>query len=130
MKTGRAGWVKALIRSMSTGRLPVNHYRRGAALEYAVRDHLADAGYEVVRSAGSHGAADVIGFKPGETVFVQCKRDGRCGPAERVELLRLAGLVGGVAVVASRPHRRPIRYRELVGPAARDHRPWSPDFTG
>lgn len=38
-------------------------YRKGARLEYWVKQKLEKNGYYVVRSAGSHGVADLIAFK-------------------------------------------------------------------
>ena len=43
-------------------------YTKGRALEYKVKKLLEAQGWYVVRSAGSHGAADLIAF--------QCKGEG------------------------------------------------------
>ncbi|MGW4121041.1 restriction endonuclease [Nocardia sp. NPDC004711] len=107
----------------------MTNYRQGRGLEYEVRDHLQAQGYDVLRSAGSKGAADLVGFKVGEIVFVQCKRSGTCPPAERVALLRLAGLVAGVPLIASRPPRQRIHYRRLTGAGPKDWLPWTADET-
>lgn len=103
------------------------HYQRGVRLEHAVRTALRADGFEVIRSAGSKSKVDLVAVKTGALVFVQCKLDGRCSPAERAELYRLAGLVGAVPVVAAKPPRTPISYRRLTGIGPRDHEPWIPD---
>jgi Holliday junction resolvase len=107
----------------------VTNYKRGRALEYAVQADLQNEGFETLRSAGSHGAADIVAFKPGQVVFVQCKLTGNCPPSERAALLRLAALVVGVPIVAARPLRQRIQYRQLTGTGPHDHRSWSPDLT-
>ena len=54
------------------------NYARGAAAEYKARNRLIDlyAYVTVIRSAGSHGALDLIaiGAKPGDVLGVQVKR--------------------------------------------------------
>ena len=103
----------------------MTNYARGRRLEWDVQHDLEEAGYETIRAASSKGIADVIGFKPGQTVFVQAKTNGTIPPAERVALLRLAAMVpGALALVASRPR---VTYRRLVGPGPKDWEPWSPD---
>lgn len=46
----------------------------GARYERATRDILKAEGYQVIRSAGSLGAADLMAMKPGQTLLLQCKR--------------------------------------------------------
>ncbi|MGW5314518.1 restriction endonuclease [Nocardia thailandica] len=105
----------------------MTQYRRGADFERTVKHLLQDHGYECIRSAGSRSPVDVIAFKPGQTVMVQAKRDGRCAPAERAELLRVAGIIAAVPVVAYRIPRQGVRFRHLVGIGAAEWTPWSPD---
>ena len=71
----------------------------------------------------------MVAFKRDQVLFVQCKRNGVCPPAERVELLRVGGLLPGVGVpvVASRPG---VTYRRLVGPGPKQWTPWSTDIEG
>ncbi len=58
--------------------MPNFNYRAGARMEYGRRKHWQKRGFEVVRSAGSHGIWDLCGVRledpkyPG--MFVQCKR--------------------------------------------------------
>jgi Holliday junction resolvase len=52
-------------------------YQRGARLEYRARDVLCQRGYVVVRSAGSHGPADLIALNQREVLLVQVKQAGQ-----------------------------------------------------
>ena len=52
-------------------------YQRGARLEYRARDVLRQQGYVVVRSAGSHGPADLIALNRREILLVQVKHAGQ-----------------------------------------------------
>lgn len=107
----------------------MSHYRGGREFEYRTIRHLTTNGYEIVRSAGSKGKIDIVAFKLGELLFVQCKRtSGTIPPAERAELVRLAGLVNAVPLVAHQPiPRKPIRYRALTGTGPKQWREWTPD---
>ncbi len=108
------------------------HYANGRAFEYATRDRLAGDGYDVLRSAGSKGAhkVDVLAVKPGQVLFVQCKRSGKLPPAERVALLRLASHLPGIGLplLAYKPSARGgVAFAVLTGPGPHDRRAWSPD---
>jgi Holliday junction resolvase len=73
--------------------MPNSNYRAGRDLEYAAAKDLEANGYFVIRAAGSHGLADLIGFKPGEVLIVQCKTDGKMTPAQRGSLTELADMI-------------------------------------
>jgi Holliday junction resolvase len=117
----------------------MNHYRAGRDKEYKVRDHLADNGYEIIRAAGSKGKVDLVAFKAwahiqpawmyAHMLFVQVKRTGgTIPPADRAELIRLAGIARALPIVAYQPlPRRPLQYRRLTGPGPKDWQPWTPD---
>lgn len=75
-------------------------YARGAAFERRVRAALEKQGYQVIRSAGSRGAADLWAAKPGELLLVQCKRDGRLSKAAEQALVAMAEASGATAVLA------------------------------
>jgi len=101
-------------------------YNDGRRFEYAVRNALQDAGYWVMRSAGSKSKVDLLALKQDELLLVQCKRHGVLPPSERAELLRLAGL---------NQHAKAIKafkldgvaspfFHELVGVGAKDYRPF------
>jgi len=105
----------------------MTNYRGGADFEREVRSALAKDGYIlIIRSAGSKTKVDLVAFKPDQVLFIQCKRNGVCPPAERAALLRFAALLPGVGVplVASRPK---ITYRRLTGPGPKQWVPWVSD---
>lgn len=117
----------------------VNQGGRGARAENAVRDELGKLGYDVIRAAGSKGAADLWAIHDAEILFVQVKicPEGesytQLSPEERSELFRLALRVrnGGYPIVAqvhpgagSRPME--IRWYELYSTGSGDRRPWIP----
>lgn len=53
--------------------MPTN-YERGRAAEYAARDKLlADGWHTVLRTAGSHGAVDLVAVGDHAVLFVQVK---------------------------------------------------------
>lgn len=105
----------------------MTQYRRGADFERTVKRLLETNGYDCIRSAGSRSPVDVVAFKPGQVVMVQAKLDGRCAPAERAELVRVAGLVGAVPVLAYRITRQGTRFRRLLGTGAAEWAEWAPD---
>lgn len=93
-------------------------YGTGRTFEWKTRDDLAANGYEVLRAAGSKGGtkADLIAFKPGELLLVQCKRSGSLPPAEWDRLVEVAGWVGGVPLLAANgPNGRGVVYTRLLG---------------
>lgn len=71
----------------------INRYAKGRRLEYAVKKRLEAEGSLVFRTAGSHGAADLIEIQPlgrqpaiGSRVhLIQCKA-GKPTAADRREL--------------------------------------------
>jgi Holliday junction resolvase len=102
----------------------MTNYSRGRALEYDTRDLLKAEGYEVIRAAGSKGKIDLVAFKTGEWLFVQCKIDGWIPPAERAELWRLAKIADAQALVAFRD--KGVKFKELRLDC-NSWLPWSPD---
>jgi Holliday junction resolvase len=85
---------------------PAGAYRRGRAFEWHVRDVLEQAGWWVIRSAGSHSPADLVAWAPAAEYhacwLVQAKRSGHLSRAEREALLQWADRAGAFAV-AVRP---------------------------
>ena len=71
-------------------------YQRGARLEYRARIVLRQRGYVVVRSAGSHGPADLVALNAREILLVQVKHAG--------QPLRLA--LNALANLPTPPHTR------------------------
>jgi Holliday junction resolvase len=111
----------------------VSNQSRGIYLERAVMDVLHDHGWTVIRSAGSHGAADVVGVKPGVCVFIQSKmRLALLGSREWTTLWDLSQKAGAVPIVAYRPSPRTMAFSRILGPRALRERAadllsdWSP----
>lgn len=103
----------------------MTNYANGRAFEYRVMELLRDAGYTVVRSAGSKGAADLVAIKPGQVLFVQCKTSGQIGPSEWYLFYKSACEAGAVAVVAHRPKRGAVSLMRVLGfKKPRERRPW------
>jgi Holliday junction resolvase len=104
--------------------------RRGGDFERAVVLHLRADGYDVVRSAASKGAVDVVAFKSHQVLFVNCKLDpARVTPAERVQLWRLGQLIPcALPIVAwkKRGTSRP-QYVQLTGTRTTDKIPFTTD---
>jgi Holliday junction resolvase len=95
-----------------------------------VRDALTEDGYAVSRTAGSKTKVDLFALKPGQLLLVQCKKNGKCPPAERKRLLELSSWVyEAIPVVAYRPDPRRIAigYRRLVGPGPKEWLPFPID---
>ena len=105
-------------------------YSEGVRVEHAVIHDLTKNGYECTRAASSKGVADVIGIKPGQIVLVNVKRTKPPGPSERSNLVRVAGYVNAVPLVATRPLGCKLRYRLLTGAGPRDWTSWTPDEIG
>ena len=55
--------------------MPNRNYQRGRAKEYRIKKRYEFFGYEVLRTAGSHGFADLIAIdrKKKVILFIQCK---------------------------------------------------------
>lgn len=95
----------------------MTRYDTGRRFEYKTRDDLDTNGYVVSRAAGSKGKVDLFAFKPGQFLFVQCKADGRCDPAEWDRLVELASWVGALPILAQNgPRGRGVVYTHLLAP--------------
>lgn len=100
----------------------MTQYARGATFERQVMKDLARFGWEVFRSAGSHGKADVVAIRPGRILLIQCKISGEIDRAEWNEVVRMAERLqpnpGSRRVVlpmmAVRINIRLVEYRELL----------------
>jgi Holliday junction resolvase len=49
----------------------------GTPFEYAVRDYFVAMGFSVMRSAGSHGAADLVCWNKAQVYLIQCKKTSK-----------------------------------------------------
>ena len=77
-----------------------NYARAGRRVEHDTRHVLDGNGYWTIRSAASKGDVDIIAMKPGQVLFVQCKRSGSLPPAEWNALWALAIRLGAIPVLA------------------------------
>lgn len=103
----------------------MNHYGTGRNFEWKVRDNLTDNGYDVVRAAGSKGSTkiDLLGFKPGQLLIIQAKRNGTLPPDEWDRIVEVAGWVYGIPLLAANgPLGRGVVYTRLLGPKRRGKR--------
>lgn len=73
----------------------MTNYDKGARLEYKARDALSERGYTVIRSAGSHGAADLVALKADDVVLVQVGKRGK-SVAAAARLLAAVAAPGNV----------------------------------
>jgi len=57
--------------------LPNKNYQKGRSKEYKIKKILEREGYIVLRTAGSHGFADLVAISKEERLirFIQCKPD-------------------------------------------------------
>lgn len=63
------------------------NYRRGRAAEYRIKKLLESTGYTVSRSAGSHGAIDIVAWDKLGVRFIQSKvGSARVTPQDRETL--------------------------------------------
>ena len=109
----------------------VTNYSTGRRYEYLIRNDLEYNGYQCIRAAGSKGVADIIALKPNEVLLVQVKNTNpQLTPNDRAALLNLARITGALPLVAHKPLRKPIMYRQLTGPGPKDWQPWTADTVG
>jgi Holliday junction resolvase len=91
----------------------MTNYSRGADFERTVKADLEEMGFFVVRSAGSHGAVDLLALSLHDQWAVQCKINGKMTPDERKKLLAVANVCHIKPMKAWRPSRGAIRYEEV-----------------
>ena len=97
----------------------MTEYDKGRRFEWKTRDDLTPNGYEVLRAAGSKGGTkiDLVAMKPGQLLFIQCKENGKLGPAEWNRVYEVAGWVGAIPLLAANgPRGRGVVYTQLLGP--------------
>lgn len=64
-------------------------YEKGRRFEYLVKEKLEQAGYMVIRSAGSHSPFDLVAVGKEDIMFIQCKNSvGRAELMKTMEKLR------------------------------------------
>lgn len=95
----------------------MSNYRRGTYLETRAAEELSRAGFYVIRSAGSHGQADVVALRKAmPPVLVQCKTSMTIRGEEWNALHEVAAQIGATAILATwNDTRRKIVWREITG---------------
>ncbi|MFQ6077461.1 MAG: restriction endonuclease [Candidatus Bathyarchaeia archaeon] len=101
----------------------MSNYRRGARFENRVKAFLEEAGYAVIRSAGSRGIADLWAKSPHtlSVYFIQCKRSGRLPPNTMRDLHRYANAYTATPIIAKKG-----RDGEIVFVNLNTGRRWTP----
>ena len=84
--------------SMST------NYKRGYTFELEVKHTLEDVGFCCIRSAGSHGAIDILAGKDdGDTIWaVQCKKNGIMSAEDWANLKKDADKFSAIPLLATK----------------------------
>ena len=97
------------------------NYVSGRALEYKIAILFRRKGYFVVRSAGSHGAADLVAVKRGKKpLLIQAKKGkGGISIEERNKLFLTAIEVDSVPIVVIKEDRKLAVYTQLTGIAVK-----------
>jgi len=90
----------------------MSRYSQGANFERRVAKDLAEQGWFVVRSAGSHSPVDLIGLRQGEIILIQCKTDRRISKVAKAQLSALANENQCQAKVAWRDGKN-IQFMEI-----------------
>lgn len=86
-----------------------SNYRKGASLERRIKAKFEALGLYVMRSAGSHGIADLAVFGPGAVALIQCKTGkAKTSKADCDELLRLSRSAWALPYVYERGQFRQI----------------------
>jgi Holliday junction resolvase len=96
-------------------------YERGRAFEYKMVTYFKRRGYYVTRSAGSHGAADLVAVKKNQRpIFVQCKTGAaKVDMEEHNKLFHAALAAGARAIIVSKEARKPVIFKAVIGIALR-----------
>jgi hypothetical protein len=65
--------------------MPNRNYESGRRFEYKIANELRADGHMILRTAGSHGAFDLVAISPeGEVGLIQCKRCKTDAEAKRL----------------------------------------------
>jgi len=89
-------------------------YAAGAKLEYKMRDYLLSKGYTCVRSAGSKGAVDIVGWNTKHMILMQCKREKKKTTyTDDVARLRDVRVIPGTVRVLAVAHKGVVEFRDV-----------------
>ena len=92
------------------------NYLVGRNFEYKLATFFRRKGFFVVRSAGSHGVADLVAHKKGgKPLFIQAKAGkGGITVKEQNELFKIAFEADAIPIVALKEGRTPIVYKRII----------------
>lgn len=103
---------------------PTAAYRVGRATENKARAVLHGAGYFTLRSWMSRSPVDVVALKAGHpALLVQVKKHGYMTPSERVALMDVAAISGGVPVLCRMESDGTLTFHTMTGAGIRDLEP-------
>lgn len=87
----------------------------GDRFERNTADKLRAAGYLVVRSAGSHGPADLVAMRADRLpALIQCKITDNTTTRQRTAFYRTAEDAGCTAILACRPGRIGVAFVRIT----------------
>ena len=89
----------------------MNKYTQGRNFEYRVKKAFLDNGFQVVRAASSKGPADLVAFRMGELLLIQCKIGDWHQVAEWNDLIDIAESTGSTPVFAQKKGRKMLLWR-------------------
>jgi len=98
----------------------MSRYERGSYFERQVKRWFEKRGWYVIRSAGSHGVADLVALHTGSIQLIQCKVNGKMSKREKDALKDAAAWVGGTPMLAWRPKRGEIGLEDVTYAEAKD----------
>ncbi len=81
--------------------MPNRNYVNGANLERKIKKYLEESNFWVIRSAGSHGCADLVALKDDIAIFIQIKKY-LVGDAEKNRIL--LGMANEINFKAKKTH--------------------------
>jgi len=91
----------------------LTNYSKGAAFERRCLRFLREQAWGAIRSAGSHKPCDLVAWRKGEVLMIECKTNGRLDPAEWNLLFEQAQFTGALPLLAMRVGRE-IVWRQLL----------------
>ena len=72
----------------------MTNYQRGVYKERKIKKRLEREGWYCIRSAGSHGAIDLVCLLGWNVRCIQAKKNGKISPKEREELRHVEARIG------------------------------------
>ena len=89
----------------------MTYYTKGADYERELKKRCEEQGYYVVRSAGSHGVADLVALSRCSVILIQCK-SGKTGPKKEdfEKLENTAQAIGALAYMCWKTKHEEIVY--------------------